>query len=912
FLVLCMMRISAHPWAAELEIRTNFNVTRNLEAPDREPAPLKYNDKTVIRPPASDQALTIRECVTIDDVDALREATSTILYASSQVPSAGIRSPNLLTPNPSYRVIYRFLDICSDGGHGVMEAVHFEIFMPDRPDLRFIQVDYNCIEPDTCEGDYFEVFEVEKANKSNSLIVGEKYPIEWTVKKQNLVERQSQTVDDYVYTSKKDENIKGVAGVSNRANNFVALRRRRLQKDSGDTNLSIDDIYKAILVDTSSAWIYPVEPPKNRLEYAKLVENVQSVSPYTGTFAERIRVLSSSEKNSIFDSSGKLRNYKMNTTDAELLTNRLFQLGVRFRQLITPPRIENVVVSSSNDHPILQVNSEVLVVREVTLHLTSMDVNLTLTVQKITQQNRGKRKTALIQCVVSSDFLTLIGRSKGGFSTDATLHSDAKSATLDTLEIIEDKLKGGNEEIGLISPPLPPLLGCIYEGSGSRTNKDQCIPLQFSDSRFATIDRISGQKLRLNEQQSIAFNKYHRIRDSGYCILSPPGSGKTTVAAAMAASLAMERKCNVSGRVQVLLAVQNVAVENLAISLKTFDKGDLKSYRILSKEHLDHKNPTPYDIFEHLPNYRMWMKNANDKDLKTIADYFAAEAELKQAKRKESRKNEKDIENAELLFASLIHPAKSVLERYLQPDIVLSTVDMILFKLLNKFTSGVGGRLWNVDRVIIDEASLLTESTLYCLIRCFPKASFVLIGDDKQLPPFMYDEKILGHQLAGRCALSVAMRNNSLCVIQLVQVYRAPQCLVEPYNRLSYEGKLVSRKMSHRRPLLLAGLVKEDRPDLLFIDIGRSQKGGPSLYNTIELDSVKKRDSGRTTIFSLSTPPKAKKSRSSLFSRRERTKSPTSSVIQIGAQWLFLVTRKLSSFSAILLSSLPIIHGILQ
>lgn len=55
---------------------------------------------------------------------------------------------------------------------------------------------------------------------------------------------------------------------------------------------------------------------------------------------------------------------------------------------------------------------------------------------------------------------------------------------------------------------------------------------------------------------------------------------------------------------------------------------------------------------------------------------------------------------------------------------------MILYRLLGSYhTTGLRGQLWEVERIIIDEASLLTESAFYCLIRAFPQAKFALIGN---------------------------------------------------------------------------------------------------------------------------------------------------------------------------------------
>lgn len=72
----------------------------------------------------------------------------------------------------------------------------------------------------------------------------------------------------------------------------------------------------------------------------------------------------------------------------------------------------------------------------------------------------------------------------------------------------------------------------------------------------------------------------------------------------------------------------------------------------------------------------------------------------------------------------------------------------------------------------------------------------MLIGDPMQLPPFMYEVGTLGHELAGRSALDVALRNPSLFRVQLNEVYRAPPSLVAPYNRLAYVSDLRSRKVS--------------------------------------------------------------------------------------------------------------------
>ncbi|GMR39347.1 hypothetical protein PMAYCL1PPCAC_09542, partial [Pristionchus mayeri] len=84
----------------------------------------------------------------------------------------------------------------------------------------------------------------------------------------------------------------------------------------------------------------------------------------------------------------------------------------------------------------------------------------------------------------------------------------------------------------------------------------------------------------------------------------------------------------------------------------------------------------------------------------------------------------------------------------------------------------------NVRRIVVDEASQLTEAALNALILSFPKAQIVLIGDSKQLPPFRYSAGDVVSQLSGRSALEVCSAKQNLPVITLTRVYRAsPQTI---------------------------------------------------------------------------------------------------------------------------------------
>ncbi|GMR55348.1 hypothetical protein PMAYCL1PPCAC_25542, partial [Pristionchus mayeri] len=167
------------------------------------------------------------------------------------------------------------------------------------------------------------------------------------------------------------------------------------------------------------------------------------------------------------------------------------------------------------------------------------------------------------------------------------------------LQTIMDKTIGSLRE-------CRPLLDCIY-GMHKTTVATADVGLQSMYFRDGTV-------LRLNAAQSRAVRLY--ADENGprvFCILSSPGSGKTTVAAAMAAEVGQEARMSTRtkiGRynetirehyysnVQLLLSVQNVAVDNMGAALKKMDYGGGQVYNMKSSKKLNFKDPAPYDFFD--------------------------------------------------------------------------------------------------------------------------------------------------------------------------------------------------------------------------------------------------------------------------------------------------------------------------
>ncbi|GMR49394.1 hypothetical protein PMAYCL1PPCAC_19589, partial [Pristionchus mayeri] len=243
------------------------------------------------------------------------------------------------------------------------------------------------------------------------------------------------------------------------------------------------------------------------------------------------------------------------------------------------------------------------------------------------------------------------------------------------LQTIMDKTIGSLSE-------CRPLLDCIYGMHKTTVATPDGVGLQSMYFRDGTI-------LRLNAAQSRAVRLY--ADENGprvFCILSPPGSGKTTVAAAMAAEVGQEARVSIrfkTGRynetireqyysnVQLLLSVQNVAVDNMGAALKKMVYGGGQVYNMKSSKKLDFKDPAPYDFFD-LMDHDDLVEWKSGHIIKTTV--VNEKAKSKKKKRKETKEKK-----AQRIKEECITHHRREFEKRLNPKIILSTVEMVLQKM---------------------------------------------------------------------------------------------------------------------------------------------------------------------------------------------------------------------------------------
>ncbi|GMR47138.1 hypothetical protein PMAYCL1PPCAC_17333, partial [Pristionchus mayeri] len=284
-----------------------------------------------------------------------------------------------------------------------------------------------------------------------------------------------------------------------------------------------------------------------------------------------------------------------------------------------------------------------------------------------------------------------------------------------------------------------------------------------------------GGAMRLNREQCEAVARYCNDACPAFVVEAPPGSGKTLTAAAMAVSY--------EGKgLQLFLSTANVPVANMALALAELDYGSLCAIHLISSEReleMSEETRSPFSVLS------LAMSTNRLRDAIGRIDH-----EVSYATRNEKRRLHARLRaDCEPLFS----------QRY---DVIFGTVDMALGYLQKPQRRGrrnEGGTIkqqlmTRVQRVVVDEASQLTEAALNALVLSFPRAQMVLIGDSKQLPPFKYERGEIVSELAARSSIEVVKEKRNFPVVNLKRVYRAAPSLISPYSDVFYNGELISCK----------------------------------------------------------------------------------------------------------------------
>ncbi|VDO93652.1 unnamed protein product [Heligmosomoides polygyrus] len=320
--------------------------------------------------------------------------------------------------------------------------------------------------------------------------------------------------------------------------------------------------------------------------------------------------------------------------------------------------------------------------------------------------------------------------------------------------------------------------------------------------------RTDKGTIALNQDQENAIDLFnHRFPIA--VVESAYGAGKTLCAAVMA------REASGEGRCVLIASIQNSAVDVIAEKIAQTGSRHVRPVRYISERVV--RDTSRFARFD--------LANLMEKLHETHGDQEFA---FSGTDNNLIREEHKELLYVERTVSKRLKKLVEIFFRVYAPNIILCTVASAL-----NLTSELGlFKSW--DTVILDEASMLPEAVLVTLLQRFDKACFTLIGDSKQLPPYIGIQSIpTAVGLCSQSALDVANRRKNIptCAIQIV--YRPHALMMSLNSEIFYDNALTCGTPIADRLAVLEriGMPNETIP-VAFIDV-------PSNSSTSEAEVVR-------------------------------------------------------------------------
>ncbi|GMT20078.1 hypothetical protein PFISCL1PPCAC_11375, partial [Pristionchus fissidentatus] len=318
----------AHPWEKSFNPkrpRTPTTKKLTMRPPDCDAPPFRYDLDSLIRLPKEN---TVHSTVTLKQVAAFR--TKTAEKALSSVKNKEQRGMKTLLDKMATlstsdeSMIYRHTGVLKNKMY-ILEAIHFELFMPDRFDLRFIALPFSSLPLLTLEGEYFKVSSVNLFSTNSFLIsLGmTDYPVVWMVERAKKMYFEPVERNGLAYIVNHSREYDGEIGVTSVADREFLMPASLF---SSDELRVVESIVTVAMRNTSGAHLYPVEspirpkptPPKHPLggrnqktttepvrnpavPYVQRVKELRTSSQRMGKVMAAVRALSEEDANRIDD-----------------------------------------------------------------------------------------------------------------------------------------------------------------------------------------------------------------------------------------------------------------------------------------------------------------------------------------------------------------------------------------------------------------------------------------------------------------------------------------------------------------------------------------------------------------------------------------------------------------------------------
>uniref|UniRef100_A0A0N4Z930 AAA_12 domain-containing protein n=1 Tax=Parastrongyloides trichosuri TaxID=131310 RepID=A0A0N4Z930_PARTI len=303
-----------------------------------------------------------------------------------------------------------------------------------------------------------------------------------------------------------------------------------------------------------------------------------------------------------------------------------------------------------------------------------------------------------------------------------------------------------------------------------------------------------SETIGLNEDQ----NKALHLAEEDYpisFIQSPPGTGKTTTAAAMIFAQPYHN--------YLVTSESNRACDALGDAIKkrksTYRVGS--EYEDAFKAHSDKVVPVRiYSTYTKVNkkntseycNTKLMEDVLNEVDEKLSLEERMVSVEYTSLLKSLRRQKEKDLSLTVLSrvrrrLEALDEKRMRIFFKHYSPNVVITTSDYSIKHLKKNF-----GELPASDKVIVDEASQMSLWSFLFLAASYPMAKFILFGDVNQLPPYIPMDLSLNKSDSTliRSIIEFLYDMNETPNIELKISYRMHPELLNLVSRSFYDGKL--------------------------------------------------------------------------------------------------------------------------
>ncbi|VDO44967.1 unnamed protein product, partial [Heligmosomoides polygyrus] len=229
----------------------------------------------------------------------------------------------------------------------------------------------------------------------------------------------------------------------------------------------------------------------------------------------------------------------------------------------------------------------------------------------------------------------------------------------------------------------------------------------------------------------------------------------------------------------------------------------------------------PHDMATLMENLHSTHKDSmSEKDLDAFTNFAKHRNALREFMFTGVEKDVATREHKKLLFLEY-HASQRIkiltrtfLKIY-NPNVFLCTISSAINLTVKNGLWRRPSRQWS--SVLLDEASMIPEATLIALCSRFQQARYTLVGDSKQLPPYVGVRDVpKAVALCSQSVLDVAHRMGNAPVCKVSTVYRPHAGLMMINSEFFYDNKLQCGTPTSSRQNLLSRL-KMPNPEVPFV-----------------------------------------------------------------------------------------------